>query len=144
MKKKPETSVNFQIKAVELIESCINPPVNPLAAETLFNFDLNLEHRINPEDDVLIVVCSVAVFNENREEQLGKLKSGCVYLIKNLKQFLNPETKALELPEPLATALNSVSISTTRGLMFSMFRGTFLHNAVLPVVDPTSFSMQKQ
>jgi hypothetical protein len=144
MKKNPETSVNFQIKAVELIESCINPPVNPLAAETVFNFDLNLEHRVNPEDDVLIVVCSVAVFNENREEQLGKLKSGCVYIIKNLKQFLNSETKALELPEPLATALNSVSISTTRGLMFSMFRGTFLHNAVLPVVDPTSFAMQRQ
>ena len=144
MKKNPETSVNFQIKAIELIESCIIPPVNPLAAETLFNFDLNLEHRINPEDDVLVVVCSVSVFNENREEQLGKLKSGGVYVLKNLKQFLNPETKALELPEPLATALNSVSISTTRGLMYSMFLGTFLHNAVLPVVDPTSFAMQRQ
>ena len=143
MKKKAETSVNFQIKAVELIESCINPPVNPLAAETLFNFDISLEHRINPEEDTLIVVCSVSVFNETREEQLGRIKSGCIYLIKNLKQFVNTETKALELPEPLAISLNSVSISTTRGLMFSMFRGTFLHNAVLPVVDPTSFAMQR-
>jgi hypothetical protein len=143
MKKKPDSIVNFQIKAVELLDSCINAPIKPLAAEAVFNFDLNLEHRINPENDIVIVVCSVSVFNETRDEQLGKLRSGCIYLIKNLKQFVNSETKALE-SEPLATALNSVSISTTRGLMFAMFRGTFLHNAVLPVVDPTSFTIQKQ
>lgn len=143
MKKKPDTSVTFQIKGVELIESCINPASNTLAPEMIFNFDINMEHRVNPENDILIVVCSVSVFSEKRDEQLGKLKAGCIYLINDLKQFVNPETKALELPEPVATALNSVSISTTRGLMFSMFRGTYLHNAVLPVVDPTSFTMQK-
>lgn len=143
MKKKPDTSVTFQIKGVELIESCINPTSNTLAPEMIFNFDINMEHRVNPENDILIVVCSVSVFSEKRDEQLGKLKAGCIYLINDLKQFVNPETKALELPEPVATALNSVSISTTRGLMFSMFRGTYLHNAVLPVVDPTSFTMQK-
>jgi len=144
MKKKPDTSVTFQIKGVELMESCINPPSDPLAPEIVFNFDINIEHRINPENDILIVVCTVLVFNEKRDEQLGKLKAGCIYLINDLKRFINGETKALELPEPVATALNSVSISTTRGLMFSMFRGTYLHNAVLPVVDPTSFAMQRQ
>jgi len=144
MKKKPDISVNFQIKGVELMESCINPSINPVAPEMVFNFDINLEHRINPENDILIVVCSISVFDEKREDQLGKLKAGCIYLIKDLKRFVNAETKALELPEAIATTLNSVSISTTRGLMFSMFRGTYLHNAVLPVVDPTSFTMQKQ
>jgi len=144
MKKKKDTIINFQIKAVELLESCIIPPKNPLAAETVFNFDINLEHRINPENEILIVVCTVTIFDEKKEAQLGKLKAGCIYLVKDLKNYTNAESKALELPEPLATTLNSVSISTTRGLMFAMFRGTFLHNAVLPVVDPTSFAMQRQ
>lgn len=144
MKKKKESTIHFQIKAVELLESCIIPPNNPLAAETVFNFDINLEHRINPENEILIVVCTVTIFNEKKEAQLGKLRAGCVYLIKDLKKYVNAESKALELPVPLATTLNSVSISTTRGLMFAMFRGTFLHNAVLPVVDPTSFTIQGQ
>jgi hypothetical protein len=142
MKKRQGTSVSFQIKAVELIESCINAPIHPLAAEIVFNFDINLEHRLNAEEDLIIVVCSVLVFNETRDEQLGKMKSGCIYAIKDINQFINSETKVLELPEPLTVALNSVSISTTRGLMFSMFRGTILHNAVLPVVDPASFIMK--
>ena len=142
--KKPEISVNFQSKGVELIESSMTSPAKPLPAEIVFNFDLHLEHRVNSEDNILIVVCSVSVFNETREEQFGKLQSGCVYLIENLAQFVNPETKVLELPEPIATTLNSVSISTTRGLMFSMFRGTFLHNAVLPMVNPASFIVQKK
>jgi hypothetical protein len=144
MKKKQDLSFTFQIKGIELMESCINSPINPLAAETIFNFDISLEHRINPEEDLLIVVCSVSIFNEKRDEQFGKLKAGCIYLIDNLKQFVNTETKALDLPEPVSTTLNSVSISTTRGLLFSIFRGTYLHNAILPVVDPTSFAMQKQ
>jgi len=54
------------------------------------------------------------------------------------------KSKPLELPEPLATTLNSVSISTTRGLMFAIFRGSFLRKAVLPVVDPTLFAIQRQ
>jgi len=143
MKKRQETFVNFQIKAVELLESCINTPTQPLAAETVFNFDISLEHRLDVNDDMIIVICSVSVLNETREEQLGKLKSGCIYTIKDLKQFVNAETKTLELPEAVTVALNSVSISTTRGLMFSMFRGTILHNAVLPVVDPTSFTVNR-
>jgi hypothetical protein len=35
--------------------------------------------------------------------------------------------------------LNRISISTTRGAMFSTFKGTFLHAAILPIVDPKNF-----
>ena len=139
MKMKKDTQLNFQIKGVELIDLCINVPIKPLSTETVFNFDLSLEHRINPEKDSLVVACSVSVYNENKEFLLGKLSAGCLYLIKDLDHFINIDSKAPELPEPVTTTLNSVSISTTRGLMFAMFRGTFLHNAILPIVDPSSF-----
>lgn len=144
MKKKQEIPVTFQIKAVELIDYCLNVPSKPLPTEMGYQFDISLEHRPDPEKNIFAVVCSVTIFNETREELLGKLRSGCVYLIKDLGQYANTSSKVIELPEPIVTALNSVSISTTRGLMFSIFRGTFLHHAVLPIVDPTSFVMQNK
>lgn len=144
MKKNQELPVTFQIKAVELIDYCLNVPSKPLPTEMVYHFDINLEHRPDPEKNIFAVVCSVTIFNETREELLGKLRSGCIYLIKDLGQFTNDSSKVIELPESVATALNSVAISTTRGLMFSIFRGTFLHQAVLPIVDPTTFVMQKR
>lgn len=144
MKKKQTITANFQIKAIELLETCINAPKLPLIEETIFQFDINLEHRILADKGIVIVICTVSIFNEVKEPLLGKLRSSCIYEVENLSQFINTETKAVELPEPFAVTLNSVSLSTTRGLMFSFFRGTFLHNAVLPILHPASFLMEKK
>jgi hypothetical protein len=46
------------------------------------------------------------------------------------------------LPSGIIDLLNSVSVSTVRGMMFSAFKGTFLHNAVLPVIDPKTFKVK--
>jgi len=143
MKKKSEAQCTFQLKSIELLDTCMNAPSKPLGPETLFNFDISLEHRIDPAQDILAVVSTILVYTESRDEILGKLRAGCVYQIADLKRFVNPETKEYKLPEPVTTALNSISISTARGLMFSAFRGTFLHAAILPIVDPTKFNIQK-
>jgi hypothetical protein len=144
MKKQADNTVNFQIRSIELLDFSMNSPMKPLGAETTFNFDINLEHKVNPEKDFLIVVCTVTVLNESREVQFGKLRAGCIYFIEKVDQFINPESKTVELPEPLALTLNSISLSTTRGMMFSLFRGTFLHNAILPIVDPGAFVKQNK
>ncbi len=39
------------------------------------------------------------------------------------------------IPDSLSEILNSVSISTTRGVMHSTLKGTFLNNAILPIID---------
>ena len=62
------------------------------------------------------------------------------WLIKSSSRyFLNKLLDWISISEPLdifISTLNSISISTTRGMMFSAFRGTFLHNAILPLIDP--------
>jgi hypothetical protein len=49
----------------------------------------------------------------------------------------------VKLPSDIIIAMNSISISTIRGIMFSTFKGTYLHNAFLPVIDPKSFNVDK-
>jgi hypothetical protein len=64
----------------------------------------------------------------------------CIYSISKFDDVIkmNAEGK-LEIPQPLAELLNAVSVSTARGAMFSAFKGTFLHNALLPMVEPHQF-----
>jgi hypothetical protein len=66
-----------------------------------------------------------------------------IFEIPDLKEYVDPKNNIPKLPEEFLTTINSISISTVRGVMFSQFKGTFLHNAILPVVDPKSFISQK-
>lgn len=135
-------NVQIQLKALELLDSCINNPRKPLKANTGFQFDINLEHRYRKEGQLLIVLCTISVFNEDLKELLGKVRTSCIFHVANWDDFFDQESKVLNLPKNTITSFNSIAISTTRGMMFSFFRGTFLHSAILPIINPNDFSSE--
>ena len=139
MTKKKSIDIEFQIRGIELLDSCLNAPKNQLPNNSVFQFDINLEHRLSIENKLVIVICSVSILSENKDEVLGQIKTSCIFQVSNLDTFLDNNSNDLKFPEEFIITLNSISISTTRGVMFSFFRGTFLHNAVLPMVDPKVF-----
>lgn len=60
--------------------------------------------------------------------------------LETLNDYYDKETNSVFLPEPLILTLNSISISTLRGIIYSEFRGTFLQNATLPIIDPKVYT----
>ena len=139
MKKNGIEHIGFQIKAIELLDYVLTAPSQPLQNNPVFQYDIQLQQRISNEKNLVIVVCGVSVFNESKDQNYGKIKASCIYEVPDLKSFIDDETKQASLPEQFVNTLNSVSISTTRGIAFSLFRGTFLHNAIMPIIDPTAF-----
>jgi hypothetical protein len=128
--------VSFQLQGVELVESSFKVPANKTISEKeVFKFNLNLEHLLDPGKEILIVKTHVNILVEDSEEIVGVIKSHVIFKILNLLDYFNDNK--LNLPDVFISTLNSISISTTRGMMFSAFRGTFLHNAILPLIDPT-------
>ncbi|KHJ36878.1 hypothetical protein PBAC_29130 [Pedobacter glucosidilyticus] len=127
--------VSFQIQGVELVESSFKVPANrPISEKEVFKFNLNLEHLLDPGKEILIVKTHVNILVEDSEEAVGVIKSQVIFKVLDLVSYFQ-ESK-LNLPDIFISTLNSISISTTRGMMFSAFRGTFLHNAILPLIDP--------
>jgi hypothetical protein len=49
----------------------------------------------------------------------------------------------MAIPDPIVETLNILTIGTARGIMFSEFKGTWLHSNFLPVIDPKSFKQTK-
>ena len=93
----------------------------------------------------MFVIVSVEIRSEDQNHILGSLAVSCIYSIVNFDEVIKIEADGkLDIPQPLVEILNSISISTTRGVMFSAFKGTFLHNAFLPIVDPRSFQQVEQ
>lgn len=134
----------FQIKTVELLDSSLKTSDKALDKSPVYSFDINIEHRINIESKITIVVCTVSIYTKSKQDIIGNIKTGCIYSIPDMDSYIDQKSKQIKLPDELAMMLNTVSISTTRGMMFSFFRGTILHNAILPLVNPQQFSIPKK
>lgn len=143
VKNKPEVSINFQLKGIELLEACLNHPKHAITDLNVFHFDIKLEHKISVENKIIAVLIYVDLFNEQRDIKLGSITSSCIFEVVNMLDIIDTRSTNLNLPEDFLTTVNSITISTARGIMFSQFKGTFLHNAFLPIIDPKSFINQK-
>lgn len=140
-----EIKIEFQVKGIEIIEFQLSPPSNPKQVIKTFNYKINIEHKIIEEKKWFVNQVYIEIYGDSEEEViLGKLKTAMSFEVNNFSDFVDKESKAINIPENIIITFNSVAISTTRGIMFSQFRGTHLHNAILPIVDPNSFKKQKK
>lgn len=136
-----KTVVKFLIENIEINQITVSPQPQTFSPEN-YEFKLNVEHLFNVEEETVMVVASANIFSD-KKKHLAEVMINVFYRVENLKNFENKKEKKMEFPEDFTTAINAVSISTLRGVMFSQFRGTYLHNAILPVVSPKSLQIVK-
>ncbi|HAH22812.1 MAG TPA: hypothetical protein DCL77_03450 [Prolixibacteraceae bacterium] len=137
-------NVNFQIKGIELLEINLQHPQIILNPERTYNFNINIEQRINNAEKLVIAITSVDLIHEEDQQCHASIKTSCIFSIENFQDFLVENTNDVKLPDQLIVTLNSISLSTTRGIMFTSFKGTFMHNVFLPIVNPSSFVTQNK
>ena len=140
---KKDQELNFQIKAIELLSVEINHPKEPLPPQHIFRFDIQTEHKFSIEDHLVNVICSIRILHSNNSKMAGAISCNCIFEIANMQTFITKD-KQIDFPEFFVITLNSIAISTVRGIMFSQFKGTFLHDAILPIIDPKSFTSDKK
>jgi hypothetical protein len=128
------------IEGIELLEYSLNSPNIKLPENIQYRFDLSIEHKISVELNKVFVITSFTIINDELKLNLGHAKISCIFAFPNFDSFQYKEANKLEIPDDLIVTLNSISLSTSRGVMFTLFRGTFLHNVILPIIDPKTFS----
>ena len=138
-------SINFQIKTVDLIKCNFIIPENQINSTQNFNFVINLEQKLNHSDKCIIVITNVDISTlEEKEVTLGSASVACQFEILNFDEIVTfDKNKHAHLNDITANVLNSIAISTTRGVISQIFRGTILHHAILPIVDPKEFKIAK-
>ena len=143
MSLKKEENIEFQLTNIEILESKIKAPKEPLPKNTIYSFDITIEQRFNTEQELVFVICDVTIFPQGSPDvELGKYRSSCIFKVNDLNRYITKE-QTINLSDNFVITINSIAISTTRGLMFSLFKGTFLQGAILPLVDPTQYSRKK-
>lgn len=144
MSSKKEENIEFQLINIEILESEIKTPKEPLPNNIVFSFDIAVEQRFNAEQELIFVICDITTFpQDNPGLKLGKYRSSCIFKVNDLNNYITVNKK-INLSEEFIVTINSVAISTTRGLMFSLFKGTFLQGAILPLLDPSQYKKTKK
>ena len=93
MKKNEVKNISFQIKAIELLEYALNAPKQPMQDNPVFQYDIQLQQKINNERNLVIVVCSVTISNDPRDQNYGIIKASCIYEVPELKSFIDADTE---------------------------------------------------
>lgn len=92
-----------------------------------------------------MVFVKVIIYTRNLKTPHGEIIVNNIFSIKDLEILTEKKEEAkTSIQQNIIELLSSISISTTRGVMAATFKGTYLHNAVLPVVDPKSLSKPKE
>ncbi len=129
-------NVMYSLKGFELLDVMIVYPENPLPQNSKFKFTVNLEHRTNLEKKLVFVITTITIIYEEKSSKLGSIKTSCIFNIDNIEEFTSvKKEKLIDFPDAFINSLNSISISTTRGVMYSKFSGTFLQSAILPLIN---------
>jgi len=137
-------TMQFKLKGIELLRTLINQPGLSFSP-TEFQFDVSVEYRIDPSQKLIFVLTTADVRNDNKPEQLAAISSACIFGLENFEELvkIKPDNQ-FEVKDETMLILVSISLSTLRGIMFDQFRGTYLHAAILPVIDPKQFILQKK
>ncbi len=115
---------------------------NQIQETGLFRHNVEFGGLVDIEKKLVISTIDVTVQQEDNENLLGSLKVHFYYKISDFdslfsnKNSIEGNIESIEMLNILAQE----SIATTRGIMLEQFRGTFLHNAYLPIVMNLNFT----
>ena len=139
-------NMKFQIRGVEILEMELKQPTEIFPQQITYNFNLSVEHKVSSEQKLILVLIGVKIRNKgDKANILGSILVNCIFAIENFDMVVKKiDPQKYDIPDEIIDLLNSISISTTRGVMASLFKGTFLHGAVLPVIDPKSLSKKRE
>jgi hypothetical protein len=130
-------TTEVQFRAVELLYSSLSATSANTNNNAAFSFEIKTEIQLNQEQKFVIVIIAVKISNESKETQIGSLATSNIFYIDNYNTVVSKDAEGNAiLPELFVTSLNAISLSTTRGVMWSTFKGTMLHDAILPIIDP--------
>ncbi len=100
--------------------------------------NLSLNGDYNKEKKKVSITVLVIIHKDNEEETIiAELKVRYIYNIQN-SDTLNENNEIL-LPKNLLDTFNKVSISTTRGILFTKFQATKIDDFIIPLINFDSF-----
>jgi hypothetical protein len=134
-----ERSFAFKMDGIDILERFVVK--TKITENDVFNFDIKAQSNADLTKRLVVMYVAVSVKRLNNPDTLARMLVGFGFLVENIQEaFDKTDDGKYTIPVDFENILKMISISTMRGIMFSEFRGTHLHNAILPVTTIDSFT----
>ncbi len=128
---------NLKIDGINLAGISIEPNTGDLANKVL-SFDVSGKCAIIPDRKIITVHTSVIITEKGTKVNVGSISTLIGFSLIEFDNYIKLSPKGVyTMPDALQQRLKVVAISTTRGIMFSEFKGTRLQKVFLPLLPET-------
>lgn len=141
--KKKEIKIEFKISNIDLLEKSFNVPVLNSDKIPLVQFDLALNVSVDKPNKKISDILFVKVKLENSDTIVASISVSCTFDIVNFEEIVISHGDSATIPDTILETLHIITIGTTRGVLFNELKGTWLHNTILPIIDPKSFKQEQ-
>ena|ERR1035437_6620463 len=129
-----EHQINFRFVSIQVMSK----RVDELKIENLgkaFNFQVTVETKVQPAGKLVIPYIYVKIMCVGNTESIADFTIACAFYIEEFEKviLLNDEG-VYTVPQDFDNLIRPISISTARGVIASDLRGTYLQNAIMPVI----------
>ena len=126
--------IKIAIQGIEMAAFEIKPRPKDIQIEQ-FSIDLKITILPDPLKKMAIAVTNIGVKDANNINKLASISVFFIYRIENFEEVFPFENDIYLIPDEARHMINSISISTIRGMLFSMLQGTYLQRAIIPIIN---------
>lgn len=125
----------FKIHGIELISFSIQPQQAGEYRKDSFEFNIQQEQKTNVPKHLIIVFTTVTIRERGKNTLLANLEVACGFEIPSFESIIKRDkNRDFLIPHDLNVVVNRISIATTRGILYTHLRGSYLQNSILPVL----------
>ncbi len=126
---------SFRIVATEIISFEIVPKVSILFKPGLLDYDIEQAQKVNTEKQLLFFDTIVRISLKETSEQLVTMQSVAVFEIRDFEKMVTlVEPAQFSISRELSDSMGRIATGATRGLLAGKLKGTYLPNAILPLL----------
>ncbi len=134
--KKGVAEYKIRFVAVQIISKSLSLPISGFNLNTEFNFESLSDIKVDKDQKFALSTTDVFIKEKISNEQVASFKTLCVFEFPDFEEvFTKISDNQYDIPEELEILLKSTGLSTSRGIIFSELRGTYLHGAIMPLID---------
>lgn len=132
-----QQTYNIRLDGIQVIEKQMFNAAIP--ENENFNFDIKAQSLVNHDKKLIIIITQVSIMGLQNSLKLAHFVIAVAFIVQEFDEIIKLDGEHHVLPNELDNLLKSISVSTARGIIFSELRGTYLNNAVLPIVSVATF-----
>jgi len=137
--------IAFRFSSIQIISKKLVPPPEDFTGTVGYSFTILVETKIDEKLKAVSPVVYIKILygegeGEGEKMELANFVVAYYFELADFeKVMLKNDENAYVIPDELDSLIKPTAISTTRGIMYSELRGTYLHNVVMPVVFMDKF-----